>query len=445
MDTMAERGAPPAVALHSIGCRTNQEEMVTLSADLVRHGYRMAGTISDASIIIVNTCSVTAETESKTRRLLRSFAGAAPQARILVTGCLAQQQPDELAGMKGVTWVVGNGSKHLIDSIIAQCPPGVYRTPLPQKAGEALPLTIPSPQADGQYFQRTRYSVKIQEGCDFQCSYCIVPSLRGPSRSASFATVVATCIRAVEAGYKEVVLTGTHIGQYREHGCGLIDLAERLSAIPGDFRIRFSSLDPRDCTDALLEMIGAGGRFCNHLHVSLQSCSEEVLDAMRRPVGATFDCIERLSRFRQRYPMAGIGADIIAGFPGETEEMFEETCRLVERLGFTYVHAFRFSARPGTAAAGARNQVSESQKTKRSVRIRRVASAGAAAFIERLRGTPQRIIVESSRPVRGITSNFIHVEIPDCTLGRNAWLDVLVTGPHSGKYVSAQVALSKVA
>jgi threonylcarbamoyladenosine tRNA methylthiotransferase MtaB len=443
---MDDPGTLPAVALHSIGCRTNQEEMVTLSAELARHGYRTVDSISDASIIIVNTCSVTGETESKTRRMLRSISREAPHARILVTGCLAQQRPEELAAMEGVAWVVGNGSKHLIDAIINRKDPGIFHAPMEQTAGEELPLpVVPLNPAEGKFFRRTRFPVKIQEGCDFRCSYCIVPSLRGPSRSAPVSAVVEACTRAVEAGYKELVLTGTHIGQYRNQGVDLFSLAGRLAGIPGDFRIRFSSLDPRDCTAPLLDLIGAGGRFCSHVHVSLQSCSAPVLDAMQRPADVTLECVDRLAAFRMRFPAAGIGADIITGFPGETDAQFDETCRHLERIGLTYVHTFRFSPRPGTPAAIMRGKVPEAQKAKRGARVRAIAAAGAGVFLERIRSTPQRIIVETRHPVRGITSNFIHVEIPECSLDRNSWLDVLVTGPHAGKYVFAKPALCKVA
>ncbi|MBN1577665.1 MAG: tRNA (N(6)-L-threonylcarbamoyladenosine(37)-C(2))-methylthiotransferase MtaB [Chitinispirillaceae bacterium] len=440
---MAEQKASPAVAIKSIGCRTNQEEMVTLSASLVQQGYRLVENAAEAAVIVVNTCSVTAATESKTRRLLHALAAQAPMARILVTGCLAQQKPDELAKVSGVSWVVGNGCKHLIDSILQHHCRGIYRTSLQEAAELTMSRTPPPP--NGPAMLRTRYPVKIQEGCDFRCSYCVVPLLRGPSRSAPFDTIIAACKQSVEAGYKEIVLTGTHIGQFNDRGRRLIDLLDRLAAANGDFRIRLSSLDPRDCSETLINLIGSAEKLCDHLHVSLQSCSEPVLKAMKRHVPATIDLLDRLEGFRERFPLAGLGADLIAGFPGETETMFEETCRRIERINLSYAHVFRFSPRPGTPAAASASQVREAVKTARSAYLRTIVERSRALFLKRIQQSSQRIIVESGSPVRGITSNYIHVEIPDCTLEHNTWLDVTITGLLRGRYCSAQPVLYKVA
>lgn len=306
-----------------------------------------------------------------------------------------------------------------------------------------LSRTIPPPNC--RSVLRTRYPVKIQEGCDFRCSYCVVPLLRGASRSAPFDTIVAACIQAVDAGYKEIVLTGTHIGQFNDRGRRLVDLLERLAAADGDFRIRLSSLDPRDCSQQLISLVGSTEKICDHLHISLQSCSEPVLEAMKRTPAATTDLLERLEGFRARFPFAGLGADLIAGFPGETDTMFEETCRRVEHMNLSYAHIFRFSPRPGTPAANNASQIEETVKTARSARLRAVVERSRSVFLKRLQQSSQRIIVELGHPVRGLTSNYLHVEIPGAALEHNTWLDVMITGPLRGRYCSAEPLLDKAA
>ncbi len=444
---MAEPERFTTVAVRSIGCRTNQEEMTALSARLAEEGYQVVDVTGEAQIIILNTCSVTGATESKTRRFLKTLSDAAPQAKICVTGCLAQQDPEMLLQSKGVSWVVGNSCKNNIAQLLRTSPGGIHTTVLSDTASHALEVatTVAAPDAPGN--QRTRFSVKIQEGCDFHCSYCIVPHLRGPSRSARQEEVVAVCRKAITLGYKELILTGTHIGQFTDGGGeGLAVLLEKLIGISGDFRIRLSSLDPRDCTDELLGLVGASGKICDHVHVSLQSCSPGILAAMQRPVDATLACLERLKNFRRNYPLTGIGADLIVGFPGETTGAFEETTGATEALELSYAHVFRFSPRPGTAAACMTNTVPEPEKTTRSAILRDLVGKSRSHFIKKIEPVPQRIIVESVFPVRGLTSNFLHVELPGGEVNCNTWMEVTVrAAPLHGRYCPAQPVLHKVA
>ncbi len=440
---MADLFPSETVAIVSMGCRTNQEEMDALSSSLLEEGYRLTDKPHEASIIIVNTCSVTGSTESKTLRILRSLVSRAPRCRMLVTGCLAQQKPHEIIKMDGVWWVVGNGCKDEISDILKLHSKGIYLRPLVNSTEKKLSINRKILNPEASPVLRTRYSVKLQEGCDFRCSYCIVPLLRGPSRSASFVKIVDIIKNAVEKGYKEIVLTGTHIGQFNDRGHRLIDLIDELTQIDGDFRIRLSSLDPVDCSDEILDRIGKDGKICNHLHVSLQSCSEKVLKAMNRHVSETILCIEKLEEFRKKFPLAGLGADIIVGFPGETEEMFEETCRRLEKIGLSYAHIFRYSRRPGTNASELQNQVRESVKKSRGRRIAEIVGKSRRLFISRVKGSVQRIIVESRSPVRGLTSNYLRIEIPDFTFNYNSWLYVSVTEKSAGRYCMAQPLLYK--
>jgi threonylcarbamoyladenosine tRNA methylthiotransferase MtaB len=276
-------------------------------------------------------------------------------------------------------------------------------------------------------YHRTRFPIKIQEGCDFRCAYCIVPFLRGASRSAPAAEIIAICKEAIDAGYKELVLTGTHIGQFGdEQENGLMELLYGIAAVSGDFRVRLSSLDPRDLSPALIDIIGTNPRFCRHLHLSLQSLSPRVLAAMNRSDANVHELVETLIRFRMRFPDAGIGGDFIVGFPGETEADFYETLGGIEKVGFSYGHVFRFSKRPMTAAATYPEQIDEQEKRRRSERLRAVLDRCRTVFVERLIGTRHRIIVEKKNPVVGRAANYLPVEIPEGDAPRNQWCTAMI-------------------
>ena len=401
--------------------------MAALGFYVITHGHRLVDRIEEAQIVVVNTCAVTAETEAKTRRMLRQLSRKAPHTAICVTGCLAQQKAHEMKREPNVRWVVGNTCKNEIPNIIANDSEGVF---CETSAGsrDSLKLLLESPISMSA-FHRTRFSIKIQEGCNFRCAYCIVPFLRGASRSAAHKDVVMVCMRAVDAGFKEIVLTGTHIGQYQsENGEGLITLLEHLAAIPGDYRIRLSSLDPRDCEATLLDLIGTNPRFCRHLHLSVQSLSPAVIAAMNRPSLDIESFAQAIIDFRTRFPDAGIGGDFIVGFPGETEANFEKTLVSIEKIGFSYGHVFRFSKRPMTSAADFPGQIDEKEKRRRSASLRLVLDHCYNDFVRKLFGTRHRIIVEKERPMTGRTSNYLHIEVPSASAPRNTWRTVIIKG-----------------
>jgi threonylcarbamoyladenosine tRNA methylthiotransferase MtaB len=436
--------AEKLVAIKSVGCRTNQEEMASLRFLLENEGFQIIESVEDANFVIINTCAVTAGTETKTRRLLSTIASVSADAKILVTGCLAQQKPEELKAIPNVKWVVGNTYKNDILSII-QNDYGVFHSSFDTKKMELLPLVTVDVNALCNTGTKTRFPIKIQEGCDFYCSYCIVPTLRGPSRSAPENAIVNLFKKAIDAGYKEIVLTGTHIGQYGERlDDTIVNLLRTMLTYDGDFRIRLSSLDPRDLSDDLLDLIVCNDRLCDHLHISLQSLCGEVLEKMNRPYDNLEEIINRLISFRKRMPYAGIGADFIVGHPGETEENFSETIDNIQKIGFSYAHVFRYSLRPGTAAAFFPEQVSDTAKTRRSIVLKDVIEGCRIAFLEKNHGITRRIIVESENPVRGLTSNYLHVEIPDFKAVRNAWLYVSVSTNERGRYFLAEPVMCEV-
>jgi len=435
-----------AVALRSIGCRTNQEEAVALRAEFLSLGFSIVDELEMADVVVVNTCSVTSLAESKTRRFIRSLRSAAPAAKILVTGCFAQQHGASVQKYPGVDWVVGNADKYRIPSIIAERGAGAYLSDI--DAGS--PVFWGDNVADANAAGRTRFSLKIQEGCDFRCAYCIVPTLRGPSRSAPKNRLVDTFKRAVDMGYKEIVLTGTHIGQYRQAvvdsgvsggeliNGGLEALLEEFLKVGGDYRIRLSSLDPRDLTDALIAAAGENPRVCNHLHVSVQSLCAEVLSCMDRPYGDLDLLMDRLRGFREKYPAAGLGADFIVGHPGESEAMFETTLRGAEAVGFTYGHVFRYSRRFGAKSAKMPDQIAETVKKRRSAALLESIQKSREKFLSLIFARPLYIIIESECPVRGVSGNYIKVEVPSVSASRNTWMRVVLTGEKRGGFCVAE-------
>jgi threonylcarbamoyladenosine tRNA methylthiotransferase MtaB len=416
-----------AVLIKSIGCRTNQEEMAALGTLLAQNGHTVVDSLARADVVVVNTCLVTSTAEAKTRRYISALSRARPGVKICVTGCLAQYSPHDIMQRLPVTWVVGNGRKHDIPAILRDKAGGVFHGELDPLRSAAVSLvnTPAGPGVSG----RTRFFLKIQEGCNFRCAYCVVPLVRGPSASVPFDHITSIFTKAVQAGYKEIVLTGTHIGQYRGGAhCGLENLVEKLADIGGDFRIRLSSLDPRDLSDSLMEMVGLHPRLCMHMHLSVQSLSPAVLVKMGRPLAEHDSLVTRLASFRRRFPLAGLGGDFIVGFPQETEEQFEETCGAITRCGFTGGHVFRYSMRPGTPTASMPQQIDGKEKKRRSARLRELLDECRCLFVKSTAGAVQRIVVETKTPAAGLASNYLRVEVPGHTAPVNSWLNVMVTG-----------------
>jgi threonylcarbamoyladenosine tRNA methylthiotransferase MtaB len=423
-----EHSCQPAhrtVAIRSLGCRTNQEEIALLSSRLSADGCRVVDDVRQADIIIVNSCSVTTVSEAKTRRLLNALARQAPEARLLVTGCLAQQKPEELLRIRNVHWVVGNRHKDDIPRILGEERGAMVHSPF--AVGDDM---VASPGgADPGAIDRARFPVKVQEGCDFSCAYCIVPSLRGPSRSAPVDEVVDACRQAESAGFREVVLIGTHIGQYRSgQVTDLLQLAQSIIHETSGLRIRLSSLDPRDLSESLLDFVGSQERMCSHLHVSVQSLCPDVLAAMNRPYEDVERLIDLLAAFRTQWSHAALGGDFIVGYPGETEAMFGRTVEGIGRAGFSYGHVFRFSPRPGTAAPSLPDQVSDQVKQQRSAQARECLAQRRIAFAEAQIGSVRTMVVEREQPLQGLTGNYLRVSVPGRSARHRALVPVRIEG-----------------
>ncbi len=386
---MREPGKSATVALETLGCKLNQAESEHLAQKLVEEGYRIVPPSDGAAIYILNTCTVTHIADRKSRHLLRLARRRNPHALVIATGCYAQRASQELWRIGGVDMVIGNADKaHLANALKQRGMIGV-------------------PSADRSPPSRTRTMVRIQEGCNQFCSYCIVPLVRGRERSVPLDQVVDEVRRRVARGYQEIVLTGTQIGAY---GTGLEPLIRRILAQSDVSRLRLSSLQPQHITPNLLALWN-DGRLCRHLHLPLQSGSDGVLRRMRRRYSVA-DYERAMAMARQAIPDVAITTDILVGFPGESEDEFEQSYLFCQRMGFANIHVFPYSPRPGTIACRMPGGVEERVKKERSQRMLHLAQRASLRFRERFLGRKMMVLWE--REIEdgiwvGLTDNYIRV------------------------------------
>src|SRR6185312_10977798 len=370
--------------VQNFGCRATQADGAALEAQLALRGLAVSSERSAADLVILNTCTVTAEADSDARSAIRRVHRENPGARILVTGCYAQRAPDELVAMPGVEGFVGNSHKTQIADLLTERLDyhGQVLTGDIFETREVL--TAPILDAAGD---RTRPNLKIQDGCHNRCSFCIIPFVRGKSRYTGAAEIVGQ-VRALATKYKEVVLSGINLGRWgREAGSTerLADLLRRLLDETGIDRIRLSSVEPMDFSDDLLGLMAESPRIAKHVHAPLQSGSDTILRKMHRKYRPRHYA-DRLAKARTMMPDAAIGADVMVGFPGETEELFEESRQFIAAMPFTYLHVFTYSERPGTPAATMRGAVPMPVRKDRNRILREVADSKNAAFRESLAG-----------------------------------------------------------
>jgi len=342
---VTEPAPAPKVAFKTLGCRLNQAESEQALEALGARGFDLAHAGERPDVVVINTCTVTAESTASSRRLIRKTAEAHPDATVVVTGCYAVAEPEEVRAIPGVDLVIGNDHKDRIAELVTAVP-----------AVRRLPLLIRPAPAERL---RTRVAVKAQTGCDEWCTFCIIPRTRGPLRSHPEEQVVADVRRQVERGVREVVLTGVHLGKYGEDRGereALARLVDRLTAIDGLLRLRLSSVLPVQVTPALVERVRDDPKVCRHLHVPLQAGDDEVLARMHRPYRIA-EFLDRVEHAKAEVPGLGLSTDVIVGFPGETRAQFAATMAVVERVGFSKLHVFRYSQRPDTPAATMPDQV----------------------------------------------------------------------------------------
>jgi len=392
--------------LENFGCRTAQAEGAAIAADLTARGYTPAGA-DEADWVILNTCTVTAAADEDARQAVYRVRRRNPAARILITGCYAQRAPRQAAALPGVLWVVGNSHKAQIASLIAE-----------EDAGPGCPTRICVGDAGAGAFwtaapsgDRTRPNLKIQDGCSFHCSFCVIPAVRGHSRSAPEAWVIEQ-VRRLAGRYREIVLSGINLGRWGRDLPGrprLAALLRRLLEQTEVERLRLSSLEPMDLSDELLELMAGSPRIARHVHAPLQSGSDSVLRRMRRWYRARHYA-ERIRKVRAWLPEAAIGADVMAGFPGETDHEFQETLRFIEALPFTYLHVFTYSARPGTPAAALPDQVPPPVRKERNRLLREAAARKNREFRARMLGR-KLSVVTLEQPGVALSDNYLKVEL----------------------------------
>jgi threonylcarbamoyladenosine tRNA methylthiotransferase MtaB len=415
--------APVTVALTTLGCRLNQVESQEMGALLEGRGFRVVPAGSRAQVYVVNTCTVTGRADFSDRQAIRRITRDDPGAFLVVTGCFAQTDPDAVAALPGVDLVVGNQEKYrlpdLLDSLVKRARPVVAVGDI--REARAVPIAPVTRMAG-----RSRAFVKVQDGCQHRCAFCIVPAARGGSRSQDPKVVLDQVRALAEAGYPDVTLTGVDIGHYGWDlypRTSLAALVRSLAAVEGLRWLRLSSVLPSYFTADLVDAVTTLPVVAPHLHLPLQSGSDRVLRLMRRPyhTGMYRDLVDRLAG---AIPGLGLGADVIVGHPGETDADFEATLALVAGLPFSYLHVFAYSDRKGTEAARRPGHVPAAVIRERSQRLRRLAREKSHAFRRALVGTRREVLVLEARDHRtgllsGLTSNYVEVLFPGPdTLGR---------------------------
>jgi threonylcarbamoyladenosine tRNA methylthiotransferase MtaB len=414
----------PAFRILTFGCKVNQCDTAGMARELTVRGWLAAAPGTEPDLVLVNTCTVTARADQQARQAIRRLAREHPGTPLWVTGCYAQQAPAELAPLPGVQVVFGNQEKARLAQLLSERKPAARQ--VVASFSKATPFQPWPVQAVPGH---TRAWLKTQEGCSHHCRYCIVPTVRGPRRSLDPGAVLAALQELAELGYREVVLTGVDLGQYgldHSPSDNLAALVRRLAQQSWPFRVRLSSLEPQMVTAELLEALAAWPEFCPHFHLPLQSGAAPVLAAMGRPYdpAAFRDLVREISR---RFPGAGLGLDVLVGFPGETAADFEATRTLVTSLPATYLHVFPFSPRPGTSAADLPPLPAQVIR-ERARLLRELAQAKKQQFLEAQLGQVREVLVEGPAPqngwLQGLTGHYLRAVFPGPPAWRNRLLKV---------------------
>ena len=403
------------IAVTTLGCRVNQYESEAIAARFSEHGYEVTRNKAEADVIVINTCCVTKTAESKSRRAIHQMHRLNPDALIVVVGCYSQRAGHELLSEEGVGLVCGNGEKENLVALVEE----VKGKQKPQL--EVCDIMrrhhFPSSEQTVRDNRRLRAYVKIQDGCEQFCTYCIVPYVRGPVVSRAYDDVIAEAKALEASGFRELVLTGIHTGFYGrdlQDGSNLARVLRGILAETGIDRIRLSSIEPIEVTDELLDIFAAEPRVCPHLHIPLQSGDDNVLEAMGRRYNRD-DYLALAQRIYSRLPDAAISADIMVGFPGESEGAFLNTLDLAEKVGFAFIHCFPYSPRPGTRAAILPHRVPLALKEERQHRLLALASRLKEDYARRFIGREVEVLVEVKEKgnlLRGHTGNFLQVRFP---------------------------------
>ncbi|MGH2748901.1 MAG: tRNA (N(6)-L-threonylcarbamoyladenosine(37)-C(2))-methylthiotransferase MtaB [Actinomycetota bacterium] len=385
----------PKVAFTTLGCRLNQAESDSMAEDLASHGLRSAAPGDAPDVIVVNTCTVTREATKASRMAIRRAIKSHPEAKVVVIGCYAVSNPQEIEAIDGVDVILGNEAKDSLADVLGSQRP---TAPLLQIGGLGREPAPVQP--------RVRANLKLQTGCDEWCSFCIIPTTRGPLKSYDPDDLVREAEARVRAGARELVLTGVHLGKYGydrgEDERDLVALMKLFLRIEGVWRVRLSSILSRHLTSELIELLAIEPRMCRYLHVPLQAGDDEILRAMNRPYDVA-EYTTAIARVTDAIPDIALATDIIVGFPGESEDAFNETVNVVEKIGFSKLHVFRFSPRPDTAADRMTDDVPGNIKRERSKRLIAAGNAIRSRFLRAHIGKRLEVLVEDEREIDGTT------------------------------------------
>jgi threonylcarbamoyladenosine tRNA methylthiotransferase MtaB len=418
------------VAFKTLGCRLNQFETDSVLTDFYKTGYEIVPFNEPADVYVVNTCTVTNQGDHKSRYAISQAVHGKTGSLVVVTGCMAASQKEYLENRGDVAYVVNNKNKTSILPLVEAHFNGEILGPGSLKE-DIFGFTV----AEKSF--HTRSMIKIQDGCDNFCTFCIVPMVRGRAVSRPDKDILENIRKVIDLGYKEIVLTGVNISRYDREGLGFTGLLEKILSLEGNFRVRISSIEPEGFGEQLYELF-SHEKLCPHLHLCLQSGSDLILMQMRRAytLPSYMDIVEQL---RTRYPLFNFTTDIMVGFPGETEQDFEATCNVIREVGFSHVHTFKYSMREGTRAARMEEQIPSKIKNARSIIVRDLAAENKLKYRKFFKGLTQTVLVEniSNGIAKGYGENYVPVEFKNTRLEKNYFQTVTIKniGSASKDYV----------
>jgi threonylcarbamoyladenosine tRNA methylthiotransferase MtaB len=439
--------------VENFGCRATQADGAAIERQLLDRGLARASSATEAEVVVLNTCTVTASADQDARAAIRRIHRENPDAQILVTGCYAQRAPQEISALPGVSLVVGNSHKHELANYVSPSAQDGSFVPLVRLAGTESGVIVgdifahteltAAPVFGAEGFDKTRPNLKVQDGCNNRCSFCIIPYVRGRSRSLKLEQVLREVDALAAKGYREIVLSGINLGRW---GCELTpraNFAAMLRAILEQTEIeklRISSVEPMDWTNDVIELVASSPRICKHAHVPLQSGSDKVLRAMHRKY-RPWHYADRIERIRRAMPDAAIGADVMVGFPGETDAEFEHTRALIEQLPFTYLHVFTYSSRPGTPSAEMPGQVPVQVARERNRVLRELVASKKLAFMQSFMGREINAITLThfdGEYTEALTDNYLKLRIRG-EHASNQWMVSVINGVERDALLSNAV------
>jgi threonylcarbamoyladenosine tRNA methylthiotransferase MtaB len=432
------------VSLHTLGCKLNYSETSTLAGEFHNRGFSVREYGEQSDIFVLNTCTVTENADKECRQIIRGVLHKNPSAYVIVTGCYAQLQPHELAAINGVDLVLGTHEKFKLFDYAENF----------EKKNYSCTFTSPIDSVtDFDYAyssdidSRTRAFLKIQDGCDYNCSFCTIPLARGGSRSLEINKVIENAQKLIDTGYKEIVLTGVNTGDYnwedRNRGLELrkyklLDVLYELDKLDIK-RLRISSIEPNLVSDNIISLVKSSDKFCKHFHIPLQSGDKEILKLMKRRYNPELYC-ELIQKLNEEIPDIGIGVDVIVGFPGESDENFENTCRFIDGLEISYLHVFSYSERKNTFAASLPGGVEITKRKNRSLVLRELSAKKKQGFYGKNSGAIQEVLFETLQKdgnILGFTGNYIKVKIPGSKALENRILQVKLGKPETCNFMPA--------